>query len=352
MLRASREALTEYCELKDQGHRGFDRILAVYAETKERIARYLHAPGGIDDVALLASAAEGLNVLAAGIEWRTGDNVVSLGNEYPTSLLPWLARGRSGVSLVAVEPGNDPEAAIVAAITDRTRVVCVSYVNYLTGVRLDLERLATAAHSRGALLAVDASQALGVLPVPIEHCDVLVSCCYKFLLATQGVGVFYWNRRRIPDLLQPSVGWHSIVDDWQVVPPVPPTSYRLKEGAGRFEIGNPPYMAVFVLNEALKILSPIDARDIQSWVWNLGSRLREGLVELGLDVWTPETPTQRGPNLVFGWRDCRKVVDRLAERGVLATGSSGRVRLSLHGYNHAGDIDAALSALPAALEVD
>ena len=80
MLRASREALIEYCDLKGQGMPGGERIYQVYLETKELVARYLGAPGGIDDIALLGSAAEGFNVLAGGIEWRPGDNVITIGN--------------------------------------------------------------------------------------------------------------------------------------------------------------------------------------------------------------------------------------------------------------------------------
>ena len=348
MLRASREALIEYCDLKAQGMSGSDRIHEVYEETQQLVARYLGAPGGVDDVALLNSAAEGFNLLAAGLAWRPGDTVVSLENEFPTSVLPWLGGRRPGVSLVTVKPGDDPEASIEAALTDRTRVVCVSYVNFLTGMRLDLERLATAAHAHGAILAVDASQALGAISVPIEHCDILVSCCYKFQLATQGVGIFYWNRRRVPDLLQSSVGWHSLRDEWQDQA-LRPAAYRLTNGAARFEIGSPPYMAIFVLNQALKALSVLDREVVQEWVLDLGGRLRAGLVDLGLDVWTPVAPARRGPNIVFGWDDCRGIADRLAERGVLATGSTGRVRFSLHGYNDAGDVHAALTGLAAVL---
>jgi cysteine desulfurase/selenocysteine lyase len=287
-------------------------------------------------------------VLAAAFEWRPGDTVVSLANEFPSSLMPWQMRSRSGVSLVAVEPGDDPEASIEAAITDRTRVVCVSYVNWLTGQRLDLARLAAAAHARGAILAVDASQALGALAVPIEHCDVLVSCCYKFQLATQGVGIFYWNRRQIPDLLQTSAGWHSLTDDWEDGA-LRPGAYRLADGARRFEIGSPPFMAIFVLNQALKVLSSLDRGAVQDWILDLGGRLRAGLVGLGVDLWTPEPAARRGPNIVFGSAEARAVADRLAAKRVHVTGSTGRVRFSVHGYNDGRDIDTALAALAAVL---
>ncbi len=342
MLKASREALQEFCDLKSRGMPGRDRVVQVYAETKELMARHLRAPGGADDIAFLAHAAEGFNVLARGIDWRADDHIVSIRGEFPTSLLPWLARRAAGITLTAVDPGDDPEAAIEAAMTDRTRVVCVSYVSYLTGLRLDLARLAAIAHSKGAILAVDVSHALGALPIPIEHCDVLVSCCYKFMLATHGVGIFYWNRRRLAGLLQPSVGWHSI--EWPTVEERS-EGYRLKEGAARFELGNPSFISVFVLHEALKVLSAVDPADIENHVWELGGRLREGLDHLRLPLWTPDRKERRATNIVFGSPDCEEVVARLGQRGVLAWGSDGRVRFSLHGYNDSTDVDAALEAL-------
>lgn len=346
MLKSSGDALARFATLKSGGMAGRAAIIDVYEETRVAMADYLRAPGGVDDIAFLGHAAEGMNVLANGIDWQDGDEVVSIIGEYPDSLLPWLARRPRGVSLVTVEAGDGVEDRIAAAMTGRTRVVCVSYISYLTGFRIDLARLAEIAHARGAILAVDASHALGALPIPIEHCDVLVSCFYKFALATHGAALFYADRRRLQELQQPAVGWFSV--EWPGVAERSET-YRLKPGTRRFELGNPSFVSLFVLHEALALLGTISPERIQDHVWALGDRLREGLVGQGLDVWTPEARERRGTNIAFASEDADAVVERLRERGVLAWSGDGRVRFSLHGYNDASDVDAALRALPEVL---
>src|SRR4029450_5113185 len=94
-----------------------------------------------------------------------------------------------------------------AAVDARTRLVLVSQVSFLTGQRLDLARCAELGRGRGAWLAVDATHALGVVPVPGDVCDFVVSSCYKWLLATHGVGIFAYNAERVGELAAATIGW-------------------------------------------------------------------------------------------------------------------------------------------------
>ena len=99
---------------------------------------------------------------------------------------------------------------LAAQVDRRTRLLLVSQVSYLTGQRLDLARCAELARGAGARLAVDATHAAGVVPVPGALCDFLVSSCYKWLLATHGVGLFAYSARRVGELQPATVGWHSV----------------------------------------------------------------------------------------------------------------------------------------------
>lgn len=346
MLKSSIPAVSRFLQLKSTGMAGREQFVAECNQTKTLLASYLGVTG--DRLAFLGHASDGMNVLASGMALQPGDEVLTLRNEYPSVLLPWLARRDQGIVVNAVEPGRDPDAAIEEGLTDRTRVVAVSYVSYLTGHRLDLPRLSAAVHERNAILAVDVSHALGVVPIPISECDVAVSCCYKFLLGTHGLGIFYWNSDRVPELAQSSVGWHSIGWPWPSIP-IRSSTYTLKEGAERFELGNPPYISIFVLRQALEILMNLDPAETERWVWGLGDQLREGLVDLGLDVWTPAQHERRGPNIVFAAGDPDALVERLRQRQVLAWSGDERVRFSIHGYNDSEDIEAALLAVSEAI---
>ena len=132
--------------------------------------------------------------------------------------------------------------------------MAVSHVSYLTGARHDLVTLRRLVDRVGARLVVDASHALGVVPVDGASCDVVVSCCYKWLFGVHGAGVFFVNRRRWPDLPPPWVGWHSTEreEDWRRR-----GTYHLRTGAERFEAGNPPFLPLYVLENARRTLDEV-----------------------------------------------------------------------------------------------
>jgi selenocysteine lyase/cysteine desulfurase len=173
-------------------------------------------------------------------------------------------------------------------------------------------------------------------------CDVIVACCYKWVLAVHGVGVFYANSRRWPGLAAPWVGWHSTYreDDWRRR-----TDYRLREDGSRFEAGNPPFLPVYILDSALRVLDELDPRAVETHVLALGGTLRDRLVKLGLPVLTPEAPEERAGNIVFATDRCMEVERALRENGVLVWAGDGRIRLSVHAYNDEADVARALAVL-------
>jgi selenocysteine lyase/cysteine desulfurase len=169
-----------------------------------------------------------------------------------------------------------------------------------------------------------------------------VSCCYKWLLGVHGVGVFFVNRRRWPELAPPWVGWHSTMrdPDWRRR-----DHYRLKTTAERFEPGNLAYASIYILESALERLLSVGIERIEPHVLALGGRLRRGLVDLDLPVVTPEPAPARAGNIVFTAAEPAAIEQGLRRDGVLVWASDGRVRLSVHLYNDAADVDRALEAL-------
>jgi cysteine desulfurase / selenocysteine lyase len=341
VLRANLAAATQFLLDKGDGMPGRERFFTTANRARAALAARLG--GRPEDIAFLSSASEGLHVASEGIDWRPGDNVVVGQSEFPSVLLAWQRLRSRGVEVRAV--GREAVVThdeIVAALDERTRVIAVSHVGYLTGARHDLGRLRSVADRVGARLVVDASHALGVIPVDGTLCDVVVACCYKWLLAVHGVGVFYVNSRRWPDLPAPWVGWHSThrEDDWRRR-----TDYRTREDGSRFEAGNPPFLPVYVLDSALRTLAGLDPRAVEAHVLALGGILRAGLVKLGLPVLTPEAPEERAGNIVFATDRCMDVERALREAGVLVWAGDGRVRLSVHAYNDEADVARALAAL-------
>jgi cysteine desulfurase / selenocysteine lyase len=341
VLRANLAAATQFLLDKGDGMPGRERFFTT--ANRARAALAVRLGGRPEEIAFLSSASEGLHVASEGIDWRPGDNVVVGQSEFPSVLLAWQRLRPRGVDVRAV--GREAVVThdeIAAAVDQRTRAIAVSHVGYLTGARHDLGRLRSVADRVGARLVVDASHALGVVPVDGALCDVVVACCYKWLLAVHGVGVFYVNSRRWPDLAAPWVGWHSThrEDDWRRR-----TEYRMREDGTRFEAGNPPFLPVYVLDSALRTLAGLDPRAVEAHVLALGGILRAGLVKLGLPVLTPEAPEERAGNIVFATDRCMDVERALRAAGVLVWAGDGRVRLSVHAYNDEADVARALAAL-------
>ncbi len=341
-LKRNADALLRFSLDKSRGMPGRANHFRIYAETKELLARLMHVEPG--DIAFLGSASEGVNLAALALDWRLGDNVVVEDIEYPSDIFPWTRLVQHGVEVrVARQWGEEPELERIAAAMDgRTRVLSVSQVSYLTGRRYRLEDLAALCERVGALLSVDATHATGVLPVAARHADVLVSSCYKFLLGVHGAAIFYRNPQRLADLPPLSIGWHSVTGARTVAEPL---AYRLRPDAARFEAGNPPFLALAVLDNALAYLEPVGVERIERHVLALGGLLWRALRERGLDLLTPEAEEARGPNVCFAWPDPAELERALAERGVLVWAGDGRIRVSFHAYNDQADVERLLAAL-------
>ncbi len=344
VLRSHLRAFERFAADKSAGMAGRDRMFETYHATKEHVSWLVNRPVG--DIALLSSASEGINVVAQSIDWRAGDNVVVSDCEFPSLMYPWLLLAARGVNLrvVRTRDGRIDLDDLRGMVDDRTRVVAVSHVSYLTGQRVSLPAVANVAWQRGAYLLVDATHALGAVPVDANYCDFLVSSCYKWLLAAHGLGIFVWNRSRVPTLEPASVGWHSVAGGagWKN-----PSDVTLRADADRFEIANPGFPSVYILHNALSRLADITAREAEAHVLNLSGRVYRGLVDRGILPTTPELAGERAGNVCFEADNASGIERGLAEQGVLTWGSEGRIRVSTHIYNSSSDVDRFLTALDA-----
>ncbi len=341
-LRRHLDALRQFAADKSGGMAGRDRLFAVYGRAKQLAAKRLGT--GPDSIAFLAHSSEGLNQVARSIDWRAGDNVVVADVEFPSGILPFAALRPLGGETRILRARNHYVglADVSEAINGRTRLIVASQVSYLTGQRLDLAALAALARQRGALLAVDATHALGVMPVDGTCCDFLVSSCYKWLLATHGVGIFACRPELVGGLVPASLGWHSVQQrDHQT----DPTAIHLREDASRLEAGNPSFVSVYVLESALSRLAEVSATASLDHSLRLGGELIAGLNRRGYQVTTPEAPEERAGNICFLAGDAARLTAHLAASGVLVWGSEGRVRVSVHIYNSEADVARFFDAL-------
>jgi cysteine desulfurase/selenocysteine lyase len=341
-LRSHTAACERFGGLKSAGMAGREEMFAIGRRARGRAARLLGVDPG--EVAFLAHASEGLNQAIRSVEWRAGDNVVFADLEYPSLIYP-AARLREQ----AVEPrvirtrGHYLSLDELAAQVDgRTRLLLVSQVSYLTGQRLDLARCAEIARGAGAFLAVDATHAAGVVPVPGATCDFLVSSCYKWLLATHGVGLFAYSPERVGDLRPATVGWHSVGHRGG---PSDPLAMLWRPDASRLEAGNPSLLGLAVLDNALARLERLSPEAVERHALGLGGALIAGLKTRGYTVITPEAAEERAGNVCFLADDAAGLAARLAAESVLVWGGEGRIRVSPHVHCDRDDVERFFEAL-------
>ena len=341
-LRSHTAACERFGALKSGGMAGREEMFRIGERARARAARILGvAPG---ELAFLAHSSEGLNQAVRSVEWRAGDNVVFADLEYPSLVYPGAMLRERGVEPRVVRTrGHYLSIDDLAAHVDRrTRLVLVSLVSYLTGQRLDLARCADIAHGVGARLAVDATHAAGVVPVPGGVCDFVVSSCYKWLLATHGVGLFGYSARRVGDLVPATVGWHSVGHRGGTNDPL---AMPWRPDASRLEAGNPSLLGLAVLDNALARLEGLAPEAVERHAVGLGGRLIEGLRSRGFTVLTPEAPAERAGNVCFLADDAAGLAGRLAEQRVLVWGGEGRIRVSPHVHCDADDVERFFEAL-------
>ena len=263
MLKTHGDAVHRFFEDKLLGEEGRRRLEVVSAECKEKVGRLFGVRP--DDIGFLTSTSEGINLLVYALDWKPGDNVVVADVEFPSDVLPWTLLKDRGVELRIVENNNwrtDLED-LDQAIDENTRVVNVSHVSYFTGQRLPLPELSELVHRKNALLCLDVTHSAGAVPVEAQYADFVVSSCYKWLMAVHGVGIFYWNRERVPELNPPFVGWHTpaYLPDWK-----DPSAYVPREDASRFTPGNETWIGVYILDNALDCLLDIGIDRIEEHV--------------------------------------------------------------------------------------
>ncbi|HEX5417983.1 MAG TPA: aminotransferase class V-fold PLP-dependent enzyme [Chloroflexota bacterium] len=335
-------SLERFARDKAGGMAGRERLFDTYRETKSHLAWLVNRPP--DDIAFLGSTSDGVNLVAQTTDWRPGDNVVVADVEFPSLVYPWTRLAERGVEtrVVASRAGLVTLDGLRTAVDARTRILAISQVSFRTGQRVSIPAVANIAWQAGARLLVDATHALGVVPVDANYCDYLVSSCYKWLFGTHGLGVFVVNRSRLPTIEPAGLGWHSVAERGG---PAAPTEVHLRPDADRLEAGNPAFPAIYALHAALTRLAEVPERDVESHISALAGLVLAGLRGRGYDVLTPGEPAQRAGNVCFASAEPTELVDRLAARGVLVWGSEGRVRVSAHIYNGSPDVDRFFKAL-------
>jgi cysteine desulfurase/selenocysteine lyase len=344
------DAQTFEREVASRGTTWFDEVQETGVLERARVAagRLLNADP--DCIAIPSSASEALGQVAWSLRPGAGSNVVSVDIEFPSVTYPWFRLAEeTGVEVRLVEVFDDPASLsidlIAGLVDERTEIICVSHVQYATGARIDIERLAQLAHAHGALLIVDATQSAGIVPIDVRasNVDVLVAGGYKWLGGPFGAAVLYLSPPMLERFHPLLVGWRSTHDPYSLDARTMP----LAESARRAEFSTMSYTAGQTLGAAIEYVLDLGIDRILEHDLALADRLIAGLDELGAEILTPRARDARAGTVTarFPGRDGEAVAADLCAAGVTVSPRFGSTRFSAHVFNAPVDVDNALSTL-------
>jgi len=347
-------AVTRFAEENGRrGAAGYPAWLTTERRLRERLADLIGVPSA-DDIALVKNTSEGLSILAQGLDWCPGDNLVGIAQEFPSNRIPWEALRDQGVEYRTLDlytggdpqsHRDDPETDLLGLCDDRTRAIAVSSVQYARGLRLDLARLGAACRRRGILLFVDAIQSLGAWPLDLRQADAVVADGHKWLLGPEGIAVLYVAPALRPRLRLRQFGWHMTAHpgdfdrrDWT------PSST-----ATCFEPGSPNLLGIHALEASLSLLQEVGLDVVATAIEERVSHLIALIDQAGFEILTPRIPSRRAGILTFRIPDtpCDPQIlwRTLMAKGVVCAPRGGGIRFSPHFYTDEAVLEKALAII-------
>ncbi|MGA3025114.1 MAG: aminotransferase class V-fold PLP-dependent enzyme [Bryobacteraceae bacterium] len=322
----------------------YDTWLAAYEGVRVAAARLVGASR--DEIAIVKNTSEGICTVAGGLEWKPGDRVVAFREEFPANFNPWkrLEAKRVQVEWLSItDPLDRVEEACRGA-----KLLAVSFVQYLSGLRANVKALGEICRSRGCFFFLDAIQGLGALPLDVEeaHIDALAADGHKWLLGPEGCGVLY-VRREWQERIEPlEFGWTNTAHfaDYSS------RDLTLRGDAGRYECGTLNTIGCFGLRAALELILEADPARIAPLILARADEIAAGALAKGYEVLGDRRPeaasgivSVRHPSL-----DSRLIVRDLNGRGISAAPRQGWIRFSPHFYISPEEIARVVEALPGA----
>ncbi len=313
---------------------------------REAIARMLNvAPC---DVALSRNTTEGINWVANGLDWRKGDRVVTVEGEYPANIYPWMRLEEQGVELIRIQPQDArvPLEFIEQELTPATRLLSISFVEFSTGFRFDLEEVGRLCKEKGILFLVDFIQGMGVFPLdlPKYNIDFAAGGAQKWLLGPQGAGFFYCPKSSLDLLKVTTVGATSIVN-WE---PYAQYDFTLRDDASRFEYGTPPTLPLIGLEASIEMLLEAGMENVRDQVKLLTDVLVDGAISKNYHCHSPRGEGEWSGIVILSHSHSspKSVVEALQSSGVTAAEREGRIRLTPHFYQTEAQMLRVIDALP------
>ncbi|MFL6450488.1 MAG: aminotransferase class V-fold PLP-dependent enzyme [Bryobacteraceae bacterium] len=336
---AMRELTEQACEF---GSLHYTEWMKCYNDLRSAAARLINA--GKDEIAIVKNTSEGISFIAEGFPWKAGDQVIAFREEFPANYYPWLRLEERGVKLKWLSV-YDPLETIAASLPG-TRLLAISFVNYLSGYRVDLPAIGKLCRENGCFFFVDAIQGMGVLPLDVQECgiDALAADGHKWMLGPEGNGILY-VRKKWQDTIRPAeFGWTNPANFFDYGK----RDMTLRPDAGRYECGTLNTVGCYGLRAALELILEVGVPNIARAVDSLAQQVEEGVRHRGYEVMVSRTLATGSGIVSFRHPsvDSSAIVSSLKQQRIVATPRQEWVRVSPHFYISPEEIDRVIGCLP------
>lgn len=305
---------------------------------------------GLDpsEVGMCSCSSEAYNLAALALRLKPGDEVVVNDLDFPAGVTPWLQPSSPAtVRLWRAVEGELRVADLVPLLGPRTRLLTVSLVSFYNGFRAPLPQIVAAVRRHSpALLAVDATQALGRVPLDLAGVDLVVSSTHKWILASHGGGIVGVPAERAEALTVPAGGWFNLQNAFDA------DRFEralTKPGAASFSVGMPNYPASYAVRAGLEYILDVGVSAIDSHARPLVRECMRELEKMPVQMLTPRREETWAGIVAFRHPQAERLHQSLHERGIHIMAHAGRLRVAIHGYNTASDVQRFLGALREAL---
>lgn len=299
------------------------------------------------DIALSKSTSEALSIIAYGLEWAAGDEIIISNQEFPSNRIIWESLASKGVQLrVADIADGDPVDAIAAHITDKTKLISVSSVQYASGLKLDINRLGHICKNHNILFCIDAIQSLGAASFDINDnlADFVVADGHKWMMGPEGLALLYVNPEIRNRMALNQYGWHMVKHRGDYTR----STWEVASDASRFECGSPNMLGIHALNASLSLIEEVGIDNIEQQLQSNITYLIEQLNRLpNVEILSPTNVADRAGIVTFKVPeiDSNKLYTELMKNKVICACRGGGVRLSPHFYTPRSVIAKAISEI-------
>jgi len=313
---------------------------------REKFGQLINAPA--ERIAAVRNTSDGMILLARGLKWEPGDRIILHKMEFPSNIYPWWDLQPYGVELDFLDSdlGSVTPDDLERIVTDRTRLVAVSWVQYFSGYRNDIRALADWCHARGIILAVDVMQGLGAMQFDneISQADFIATGTAKWLLGPQGVGFIYITEELQEQIHPPHLGWQgraSLMEFHNYDQP-------LKADASRYEFATPFSLGIWGVNGALDLLLEVGQPAIENRIMELTDYLAKLLLVHNYRVISDRSANVKSGVVITSNSDPKRnqqIFDYLHKNRFYISYRNGNLRIAPHFYNTIAEIDRLIEIL-------